>query len=125
LNFGSKSLPLHFLQLLVTSNKIYIQSKSYVIGEKIGIGKKIKEKVAGKTIKEYDEFEQRALFISKVKYHTTLKEIDNKYWVIIRLTMGPSIQWFELTMDNVQKLRDILDDTLNTSFKNPIGKNKS
>lgn len=86
----------------------------------MGIGKKIKEKLTGKNIKEYDVIEQVYLGVGKMKYHVTLKEIDNKPWVIITVTSGlVSRFWIELDMDNVQKLRDDLDDALNTSFTKP------
>ena len=77
----------------------------------------------GKIIKEYTEMNEGY----PIRYNIYLAEKDGEYSIVLRWTnilpdANCEPEYYGFNMENVEKLRDILDDALKTTVAKPLKK---
>ena len=77
----------------------------------------------GKIIKEYPEMNESY----PIRYNIYLAEKDGEYSIVIRWTnilpdANCEPEYYRFNMENVEKMRDIFDDAINTTIAKPLKK---
>jgi hypothetical protein len=75
----------------------------------------------GKIIKEYPEMNESY----PIRYNIYLAEKDGEYSIVLRWTnilpdANCEPEYYRFNMENVEKMRDILDDALKTTVAKPL-----